>query len=291
MRKIRGFFTFLGVIFFILIVVALLKGFSSKEPIVGDRIGVVKIRGVIRESDKYIELLDKLEKDKNVKAIVLRVDSPGGIVGACQEIHDKVIEIAKKKPVVASMGSVAASGGLYISVGATKVVANPGTITGSIGVIIQSYNIKELANKLGISVITVKSGRFKDILNPFRKPQKEDIAILKSLIEDSYEQFVRAVATGRRIPVEEVKKFADGRIFSGEKAKQLGLVDALGGLDTAIKLAKQLAKVPDAKVFEAKPEKPLIQKLLGEKVEDTLNRLCGLLNGHTEEVNVMYLLD
>ncbi len=291
MKKIKGFFTFLGVVFFFFIVVAALKGITSKEPIVGDRIGVVKVKGIIKESDRYIKLLNKLEKDKNVKAIILRVDSPGGVVGACQEIHDKVAEIAEKKPVVVSMGSVAASGGLYISVGATKIVANPGTITGSIGVIIQTYNFKKLADKLGVSVITVKSGRFKDILSPFREPKKEDIVVLKSLIEDSYKQFVRAVASGRKIPVEEVKKFADGRIFSGEKAKQLGLVDALGGLDTAVKLAKKLAKAPDAKVFEAKPERSLIQKLLGEKAEETINKLIGLLNGNIEEINVMYLLD
>ncbi|ADY73080.1 signal peptide peptidase SppA, 36K type [Desulfurobacterium thermolithotrophum DSM 11699] len=292
MRRLKKFFTFLGIVFFILILFSIFKGFfSSKVAVPGEKIGVVKVEGVIKRSDTYVKLLDKLERNKEIKAIVLRVDSPGGVVGACQEIYDKVKEITKKKPIVVSMGSIAASGGLYISVPATKIVANPGTITGSIGVILQAYNVKELADKVGIKVITVKSGKFKDLLNPFREPDKGSLQILQALINDSYEQFVEAVAKGRKLPIEKVKKFADGRVFTGRQAKKLGLVDELGGFEKAVEIARKLSKSPSAKVFEAKPERTFLQKLLGEKTEGMLNNLSRVLNGEIKDFYLMYLLD
>ncbi|RUM41635.1 MAG: signal peptide peptidase SppA [Desulfurobacterium sp.] len=292
MKKLKTFFTALGVVFFFLIVISILKGiFLPEVSVPGEKIGLVKIEGVIKSSDTYLKLLDKLEGDEDVKAIVLRVDSPGGVVGACQEIHDKVKEISQKKPVVVSMGSIAASGGLYISVPATKIVANPGTITGSIGVILQSYNVKQLADKIGIKVITVKSGKFKDLLNPFREPDKKTLQILQALIDDSYNQFVEAVAEGRKLPVEKVKKFADGRIFTGRQAKELGLVDELGNFDRAVEVARELSKSPDARIFEAKPRKTFIQKLFGERTKELLNNLSRVINGEVENFYVMYLLD
>ncbi|GAB6076813.1 signal peptide peptidase SppA [Desulfurobacterium crinifex] len=292
MKKLKTFFTALGVVFFFLIVISILKGiFLPEVSVPGDKIGLVKVEGVIKSSDTYLKLLDKLEGDEDVKAIVLRVDSPGGVVGACQEIHDKIKEISQKKPVVVSMGSIAASGGLYISVPATKIVANPGTITGSIGVILQSYNVKQLADKIGIKVITVKSGKFKDLLNPFREPDKKTLQILQTLIDDSYNQFVEAVAEGRKLSVEKVKKFADGRIFTGRQAKELGLVDELGNFDRAIEVARELSKSPDARIFEAKPRKTFIQKLFGERTEELLNNLSRVINGEVESFYVMYLLD
>lgn len=292
MKKLKTFFTALGVVFFFLILISILKGiFLPEVSVPGEKIGLVKVEGVIKSSDTYLKLLDKLEGDEDVKAIVLRVDSPGGVVGACQEIHDKVKEISQKKPVVVSMGSIAASGGLYISVPATKIVANPGTITGSIGVILQSYNVKQLADKIGIKVITVKSGKFKDLLNPFREPDKKTLQILQTLIDDSYNQFVEAVAEGRKLPVEKVKKFADGRIFTGRQAKELGLVDELGNFDRAVEVARELSKSPDARIFEAKPRKTFIQKLFGERTEELLNNLSRAINGEVESFYVMYLLD
>ncbi len=292
MKKLKTFFTVLGVIFSLLIVISILKGiFLPEVSIPGEKIGLVKIEGIIKSSDTYLRLLNKLEEDEDVKAIVLRVDSPGGVVGACQEIHDKVKEISQKKPVVVSMGSIAASGGLYISVPATKIVANPGTITGSIGVILQSYNVKQLADKIGIKVITVKSGKFKDLLNPFREPDEKTLQILQALIDDSYNQFVEAVAEGRKLPVEKVKKFADGRIFTGRQAKELGLVDELGNFDRAVEVARELSKSPDARIFEAKPRKTFIQKLFGEQTEELLDNLSRVINGEVESFYVMYLLD
>jgi protease-4 len=292
MGKIRAFFMILGVIFFAIIVFTIAKtAFLPETSISGDKIGVVRVEGVITSSERYIKLLNQLEKNRSVKAIVLRVNSPGGVVGACQEIHDKVEEIAKKKPIVVSMGSVAASGGLYISVPATKIVANPGTITGSIGVILQTYNVKELADRWGIKVITVKSGKFKDLLNPFKKPSSEDIKILQELINDSYMQFVEAVAKGRNLPIEKVKKIADGRVFTGRMAKEIGLVDELGSFEKAVEIAKKLAKAPNAKVYEVKPKKSLLQKLIGEKAGETLSNLARIFNGQVKSFNLMYLLD
>ncbi|TCK06328.1 signal peptide peptidase SppA [Phorcysia thermohydrogeniphila] len=292
MGKIRAFFMTLGVIFFALIVFTITKVlFLPETSITGNKIGVVRVEGVISSSERYIKLLNQLEKNKSVKAIVLRVNSPGGVVGACQEIHDKVEEITKKKPVVVSMGSVAASGGLYISVPATKIVANPGTITGSIGVILQTYNVKELADKWGIKVVTVKSGKFKDLLNPFKEPKKEDLKVLQELINDSYMQFVEAVAKGRKLPIEKVKEIADGRVFTGRKAKEIGLVDELGNFERAIEIAKELAKAPDAKVYEVKPKKTLLQKLIGEETKETLSTIVRILNGQVKSFNLMYLLN
>jgi len=268
---------------------ALLKGKLSGLP--KERVAVVKIYGVIKSADKTVKVLDELQREPKVKAVVLRIDSPGGVVGACQEIYEKVKKLKEFKPVVVSMGSVAASGALYISVGASKVVANPGTITGSIGVIIQSYNVKELAQKLGVKVVTVKSGKFKDLLNPFREPDPQSLKVLQELIDDSYRQFVKAVAEGRGLKVEEVMKFADGRVFSGKRAKELGLVDELGGLDRAVELAKELGKCPKAQVWEVKEKKGLVERLLGEGSSEALNNLIGVLSGDVKEVNLMYLFN
>jgi len=288
--KIVLFVIFVAAAISFLINLLLGKSFKGIEVAAKPKVGVVKVYGVIRSSDKYLKLLERVEKDKSVKAVVLRVDSPGGVVGACQEIHDKVKELKKKKPVVVSMGSVAASGGLYISVPATKIVANPGTITGSIGVIIQTYNLRKLAQKIGVEVITVKSGRFKDLLNPFKEPDPEALKIVQQLIDDSYQQFVEAVAEGRNLPVEKVKEFADGRIFTGRQAKELGLVDELGSIEKAVEVAKRLAKCPNCEVKEVKEKKSFLEVLAGEQSSTTLKTLFKAVSGDVEEVNLMYLL-
>ena len=289
MSRAKGLFV-LGVIF--VAVLALLSYFGGEGKLSrGPKIGVVKVEGVISSSDKYLQLLDKLEKNDSVKAVVLRVNSPGGVVGACQEIHDKVAEVAKVKPVVVSMGSVAASGGLYVSVPATKIVANPGTITGSIGVIIEVLNFSQLANRLGIKAVVVKSGKYKDLLNPFEKPDPEALKVVQSLIDDSYQQFVEAVAKGRHLPVEKVKSFADGRIFTGRQAKKLGLVDYLGNYDKAIEIAKKLGKCPNAKVWVVKEKKSLFQELLGSGGESLINFVSRALKGETSQFKVMYVLN
>jgi len=208
---------------------------------VGERIGVVEINGMLSGSDPVVRQLVSFKKDDSIKAVILRVDSPGGAVAPSQEIHDEVIRVAAKKPVVVSMASVAASGGYYVSIPAHRIVANPGTITGSIGVIMQLTNLEELYGKLGLKSLVVKSGEHKDIASPFRPMSSEDRKILQGVIDDIYDQFVSAVAEGRNLPVEKVRNLADGRIFTGRQAKEIGLVDELGGMQDAVGIAKDLA--------------------------------------------------
>jgi protease IV len=215
--------------------------FSSSETVLfKEKIGVVSITGTIASSKTITSQLVKFSEDESIKAIILRIDSPGGGVGASQEIYREVQKICSRKPIVVSMGSVAASGGYYVAAPATKIVANPGTITGSIGVFIQFVRLEELLNKIGVDLEIVKSGEFKDMGSPDRKLTGRDREILDALIKDLQGQFVSAVATGRNLSVEKVQKIADGRIFSGARAKELGLVDFIGNFQDTIEVAKNL---------------------------------------------------
>ncbi len=200
----------------------------------GDRIGIVEIKGVIIQSSEIIEQIHQYAEDDGVKAIVLRIDSPGGGVGPSQEIHREILKIKSKKKVVTSMGSVAASGGYYIACASDLIVANPGTITGSIGVLMEFTNIEELFKKIGIKGIVLKSGEHKDIGSPLREMGPEEKKIIQGVIDDVHQQFVQAVAEGRKMNRAKVMEIADGRIVTGEQAKQMGLVDQLGNLQDAI---------------------------------------------------------
>ena len=212
------------------------KGFS-----LSDKIGVVSLDGPIYDSIKITEQLDEFGKDDSIIAVVLRVDSPGGGVAASQEIYDAVLELKKKKKVVASMGSIAASGGLLVACGADKIVANPGTITGSISAIMQFANFEGLLKKIGLKSSVVKSGKFKDIGSPLRDMTPEEKKIIQDLVDDIYNQFVDVVARERKLSRAKVVQIADGRVFSGRKAKEYGLVDYLGDMSFAAKLASKLA--------------------------------------------------
>ncbi len=186
----------------------------------------------------------KQVEEREFPALILRIDSPGGTVGDSQEIFSAINRIKSKGcKVVASFGNISASGGVYIGVAADKIIANPGTITGSIGVIIRGNNISELLDKIGIKFETVKSGLFKDILSPDKPLSEEGRALLQNLIDESYKQFIEAVSVSRNIPIEEVKKFADGRIFTGTQAKELGLVDDIGDEFFARKVAAEMANI------------------------------------------------
>ena len=205
----------------------------------GQKIGVIPIEGPILESQSIVSQMVKFKKNKAIKAIILRIDSPGGGVGPSQEIYREVRRTIKTKRVIVSMGSLAASGGYYVAAGANKIVASPGTITGSIGVIMQFVQLKELLKKIGISMEVLKSGEFKDIGSPHREMSDEEKELIQELIVDIQDQFVEAVAEGRNLPVETVREIADGRVFSGAKAKELGLVDLLGNFQDAVDLAKK----------------------------------------------------
>lgn len=210
--------------------------FSGTSGLIGgDRIARVDITGPITDSDAPIKLLKKYARDDGIKAIVVRIDSPGGEVAPSQELYRQVLKVREGgKLVVASMGSVAASGAYYIACAAEKIFANPGTITGSIGVIAQFPNIQELGAKVGVKVAVVKSGPHKDMGNPFRDLSAEERELIQKVIDDVYQQFLDAVAEGRGMEANEVRRFADGRIFSGRQAKEAGLVDELGGMEEAI---------------------------------------------------------
>jgi protease IV len=209
----------------------------------GQGVGLVEVKGVIVDGQDTVRQLRALKKDTRVKAVVLRVDSPGGVVGPSQVISAQVRELAKVKKVVVSMGSVAASGGYYISAPATKIFANPGTITGSIGVLMKFSNLEGLMGKVGMKAYTIKSGQFKDVGSPSRTMTAKERAMLQSVIDSTHHQFVRAVAEGRKLPESEVAAIADGRIFSGEQALALKLVDKLGTLQDAIEEAARLGGV------------------------------------------------
>ena len=208
-----------------------------------EKIGVVSITGAITSGNKISSELVKFAKDESIKAIILQINSPGGGVGATQEIYREVQKITPQKPVVAAMGSVAASGGYYVAAPATKIVSNPGTITGSIGVFIQFVRLEELMTKIGVELEIVKSGEFKDMGSPDRKLTQRDREIINALIKDLQSQFVAAVASGRSLSVQKVREIADGRIFSGARAKDLGLVDFLGNFQDAVEITKTIVGI------------------------------------------------
>jgi len=268
--------TILVVLFFLGlsgIVLALLgKGmfFSSQE-----RVGVVEIKGLLTDSSTVIKQLDRYRDDDSIKAIVIRINSPGGAVGPAQEILREVEKIRAKKKIVASLGTVAASGGYYIASGANLIMANRGTATGSIGVIMQFANAEALTKKIGLDFFHLKAGRYKDVGSPFRPMTPEDKAYLQGLLDNIYQQFLSDVAHNRKIPLARMKTLAEGRIYSGEEAKQAGLVDEFGNLPDAIERAGRLGGIK-GKVKAVYPEKEsysLLRLLLGQETEDTLSHL------------------
>jgi len=211
----------------------------------GGDVGVIDIFGAISDatSAAVIKQLDKWAENNSIKAIVIHINSPGGGVAPSQEIYDAVLRAREKKPVVASMASVAASGGYYIACAADRIIANPGSLTGSIGVIFQFHTFELLMQKIGMGTETVKSGELKDVGSYSREMTEEEALMLRAVVMDTYEQFVEAVAEGRSKTKEEIYPLADGSIFTGLQAYNLGLVDTLGGLHEAVQLAADLAHI------------------------------------------------
>jgi len=230
------------------------------------KVGLIRIEGTIVDYLDTVSIISEATKDESIKAVVIDVDSPGGAVGASQEIYRAIEKLREKKPVVVSMGNVAASGGYYISTPANVIYSNPGTITGSIGVIIQHVDVSEILNKFGVKVNTIKSGANKDILYPTKPLLPEQKALLEKTVMDVYDQFLDAIARYRPIKKDVLKSYADGRVFSGNEAKALGLVDKIGNIQDAISEAKKLGKLEeDAPVIELKPKKPLLDELMNSK--------------------------
>ncbi|MCP5464212.1 MAG: signal peptide peptidase SppA [Deltaproteobacteria bacterium] len=218
-----------------------LPAFRGHEPV-----AIVEITGPIFESKEILKDLKEYQDSSVVQAVVLRLDSPGGAVGPSQEIYEQVLELKKHKKVVASMGAVAASGAYYIACASDHIVANPGTITGSIGVIMEMFGLKELAKTLKIEPRVIKSGKFKNTGSPFKELTERDRQYLQHLTDDMYEQFVEAVAVNRNIPIAEMHHLAEGRVYTGRQALELKLVDELGNYYKAISAAKKLAGLPES---------------------------------------------
>ncbi len=209
----------------------------------GDKIAIVEVKGVISESREILEEMHEHEEDDRVKAIILRIDSPGGGVAPSQEIYREILKLKKKKKVLTSMGSVAASGGYYIACASDYIVANPGSITGSIGVVMEFTNLEELLKKIGIKGVVLKGGEHKDIGSPLREMTLEEKKIMQAVIDNVHDQFIKAVADGRKIDKSKVIPIADGRILTGEQAKRFGLVDQMGNLEDTVDIAAKMANI------------------------------------------------
>ncbi len=243
-----------------------------------NRIAVIRISGTIDDVQEYLSAIKEYRENDNVKAIVLRIESPGGGIGASQEMYREVRRTHVVKPVVASLGGVAASGGYYIASAAGHIVANPGTITGSIGVIISFPNFREIFDRLGYETVVIKSGKFKDTGNPGREMTPEERALLEEAIEQAHDQFVRDVAQGRNLAEDKVRGIADGRILMGEKAFELGLVDEIGNFHDAVSAAANLGRIEDKPriVHFEKKKQSLLDFFLGVNMS---RKLSTMLDG------------
>jgi protease IV len=268
----KALFIFLF-LFLFLVIISLVFALLQKNVPIGDKIALIRIEGPILDSKNTIDELKEHIKDSSIKAIVLRVDSPGGAVAPSQEIYEEVRKAVVKKKIIVSMGSVAASGGYYISAPASRIIANPGTLTGSIGVIMEVPNLEGLMNKIGVKTEVIKSGKHKDIASVFRGIGKEEREILQNVLDNVHEQFITAVAEGRKMLPDDIRKIADGRVFTGEQALKAGLVDELGNLEDAIKTAAGLAGIKGEPVVVSKKERLSVINLLREGVPKELKEI------------------
>jgi protease-4 len=262
-----------------MIMLTLMVGLISKDGsrIHGEKIGVVEIEGAITDSQQVLEQIKAFRDSDAIKAIVIRIDSPGGAVGPSQEIYREIRKTVAQKKVVASMGAVAASGGYYVAAAADGIMANPGTITGSIGVIMGFTNFEELMKKIGLAPVVIKSGEYKDVGSPARSMTDEERELLEAVTHKIHRQFIGAIAEGRGLPLEEIEAVADGRIITGEEAQALGLVDRLGNYEDAVSWAAELGGVTGKieTVFPEKEKPPLLRYLM----ESALHLVT---NGQTE---------
>ncbi len=268
----RGIFLAIVIIFLLIFIFLagigsglLLSGDSSFSS--GDKVAVLRVEDVILDSQIYLESLDAIAKNDGVKALVVRIDSPGGAVGPSQEIFSELKKLGKELPIVASIGGVGASGGYYIACAAQKIYANPGAITGSIGVIAQFASYEKLLDWAMIDVEVIKSGKYKDVGSSFRKMNEADKQYIQQLIDNVYEQFKSAVADARDLDTKQIDKVADGKIYTGEQALNLKLIDELGTINDAIRMAGDLGGIegkPEVIYFPKK--KSRLMDLLNSKV-------------------------
>ena len=271
--KKRRVYIILGTIIALFFLLLFLRAIGSNVSI-GEKVAVIDVTGIISRSDATIELIHTYRDDPSIKAIVVRINSPGGSVAPVQEIYSELKKI--EKPIVASMGGSAASGGYYVACAADTIFANPGTLTGSIGVIMQFTQLKGLYDKVGLGHQVIKSGDFKDIGSPFREMTEQERAALQSTVDDVYNQFVDTIfeARGNHLTRDEIVELADGRIFSGNQALDSKLLDQLGNLPDAIKTAGALAGIEGKpKVVRKEKKTSLLEQLVGIKQMPALNEM------------------
>ncbi|MFC1812191.1 signal peptide peptidase SppA [Thermodesulfobacteriota bacterium] len=270
---------FTSVVAFTSMVISLLFVFGTKTADFefGEKVGIIEVTGVITDAKTVIQNLKKFREDDSIKAIVLRIDSPGGGVGPSQEIFREITKTIKSKKIVASMGAVAASGGYYIAAGADGIIANPGTITGSIGVIMGFANYQELLRKIGLAPVVIKSGEYKDIGSPIRKMTEDEKKFLQNFADQIRKQFVAAVAEGRKMDESKVESLANGRIFSGKEAKSVGLVDRLGNLEDAIEWAGRMGGIKGkiSTVYAKEREFSILKYLIGSTFKELANKAAN----------------
>ncbi len=268
-------FSSIAAVFIISVSVLFVLGSGGSSLDFREKVGVVEITGVIKEARSVINSLKQFRKDDSIKAIVLRIDSPGGGVGPSQEIYREVQKTVKIKKVVASMGAIATSGGYYVAAGADGIVANPGTITGSIGVIMGFTNFEAVLKKIGLIPIVIKSGEYKDTGSPVRPMSSEERKMLQQLVDKIHSQFVKDVASGRNLDQKKVEMVADGRIFSGQDAITYGLVDRLGNFEDAIEWAGRLGGITGeiSTVYAKEKKLPLLQYLLDSSISTIMDRI------------------
>lgn len=264
----------LGVFVLLLLLVSLLSQ-EARSP----QIGLLNIEGMILDSRPTLKQIRYLENQEEVRAVLVRIDSPGGAVAPSQEIFSALMRLRQKKPVYISMGSVAASGGYYIALAGQQIFANAGSLTGSIGVIMQTLNAKELLDKWGLSMEVIKSGANKDAGSLFRPMNPAERKLLESVIMDSHDQFVGAVAERRGLTKERLETLADGRIFTGRQAQKLGLVDQVGGFEEALSALKKQAGLSGQEVKLSEAPNPEEDFFGGWKLKETRQMIQSLAQG------------
>ncbi len=269
---------FLAIVILFLLIFTFLAGIGSGLLISGgtsfssgDKVAVLRVKDVILDSQIYLDSIDAIAKDDDVKALVVRSDSPGGSVGPSQEIYSELKELGKELPIVASIGGVGASGGYYIACAAEKIYANPGSITGSIGVIAQFASYEKLLDWAKIDVEVIKSGKYKDVGSPFREMSEADKRYIQDLIDNVYSQFKLVVANARNLDTKQIDKVADGKIYTGEQALNLKLIDELGTINDAIKMAGKLGGIEgEPEVINLPKKRSRLMDLLNSKIDTNI---------------------
>ncbi|MBN2297628.1 MAG: signal peptide peptidase SppA [Deltaproteobacteria bacterium] len=231
------------ILIIILLLIVVVLGIRTIRENMTPAIGMLEIDGPIVTSLRYLEIIKGFEEDEQIKAVIVRLDSPGGRVGPSQEVYEALLRLKKTKPVVASMGSISASGAFYIACAADTVYALSGTLTGSIGVILEFVDVSEGLSKLGVSARSITGGELKDAGTPFRHMSDKERRYFEDLARDIHDQFIDAVSAGRSLPRRDVVEYADGRVFTGRQAQAMGLIDKLGGLDDAMEDAQEKAGI------------------------------------------------